>query len=603
MGRELNFALVPLYVLILFLLTVRSGYAFFDDFSSLNSDTWHVDSNGGVVDIQSDGGDGYMFLKSGWSTRFPYVHSKYDLFPVSGDYEFEIKFRFLGLDTVVWGNGITIGDIYPENGISGDSYLDLFSTYFFYQLWADTGGGWRVGAWDCPLADPSVCVNLHEVYPNTGAILRDGDWHILKLKYVDGKYLTYIDGELKSTSALSQRRFHYMWIGEPALNNSPLIRPEINIDYIKINPLGLPYMNQADTRWRSENYDSAEKWYPLDPSIGRWGCALTSAAMVLNYYSHIVDPKSLNNWLSGEQDGYMRNGLVNWLAVSRFTKINSDENARALEYKRFHPNNQILDAELENQKPVVLGLPGHFVVAKSKTGDNYQIHDPAFADRTNLSFYDNNYLSISTFTPSQTDLSYLMFVVDDDVSIQLLNETGEPIGELFEEFPIVDDIDGIIPSGERLVTLMYAQPPNGLYKVKVNGPYEDYQLDAYLYDDNGNFTGKKFEGVNGQGYDTFAIQVDEEQGIYDINRVISLVELKENWENFYRARLIKFPLYRLVVAQLNNAQKFSDRNNIIKVKNSLRLIQGVIKSLTPIFIDEHTGEVILEQIRALSVSM
>jgi hypothetical protein len=51
-----------------------------------------------------------------------------------------------------------------------------------------------------------------------------------------------------------------------------------------------------------------------------------------------LNPDTLNNWLITQKDGYIGNGMVNWLALSRLSKqaisINNITEFDALEYNR-----------------------------------------------------------------------------------------------------------------------------------------------------------------------------------------------------------------------------------------------------------------------------
>src|SRR3990172_2231513 len=121
--------------------------------------------------------------------------------------------------------------------------------------------------------------------------------------------------------------------------------------------LSVPNLKQYSSPWGLQIYDSATLW-TTDPYISRWGCGLTSAAMVLQYHNHGVNPGTLNSWLNTQPDGYIRNGLVNWLAVSRFTKnnlnkIESDKNLKTLEFSRYKPSVTLEKQAIDNEKPII----------------------------------------------------------------------------------------------------------------------------------------------------------------------------------------------------------------------------------------------------------
>ncbi len=144
--------------------------------------------------------------------------------------------------------------------------------------------------------------------------------------------------------------------------------------------LNVPNIKQYTEPWASQIYDTAPRW-SQDPTIKRWGCALTSAVMVLNYYNHTIDPGNLNSWLNTQPDGYIRNGLLNWLAISRYTKLHDSSTSPTLEYKRLTGNQTTLTNEILQNQPPILQEPGHFVVAKNQLPTSFGINDPAYSDR------------------------------------------------------------------------------------------------------------------------------------------------------------------------------------------------------------------------------
>ena len=212
---------------------------------------------------------------------------------------------------------------------------------------------------------------------------------------------------------------------------------------------------------------------------------MTSAAMVLNYHGHLIDPRDLNNWLKSQIDGYLGNGLVNWLAITRFTRLHDTPASPALEFLRKDANNTNLISELENEKPAILKQPGHFVVAKNKTPDSFGINDPGYSDRPTLASYGNSFTGLYTFTPSHTDLSYLLFTIEPQFDLKVFDANGNEItGNIFIEEPLVDDIHGGSETGP-LKLFELSKPPAGNYSIKVSGATGTYHLDTYVYNRDG----------------------------------------------------------------------------------------------------------------------
>src|SRR5688572_2062985 len=172
-------------------------------------------------------------------------------------------------------------------------------------------------------------------------------------------------------------------------------------------------------------------------------------------------------------------------------------------------NNDLLDSSLNDEKPVILGEQGHFVVAKGKTADSYLINDPGHSDRPTLESYGNSYLSQGIYTPSNTDLSYIMLVVDEDVDIELTDENGDIVGDWYLEE--ITDLNDPNLSNESLKTYMFAKPSDGDYFVTLSGGDGTYSLDAYIYDEDGNVISESINGTTSEE-EQIKITIGEEGG-------------------------------------------------------------------------------------------
>ncbi len=225
--------------------------------------------------------------------------------------------------------------------------------------------------------------------------------------------------------------------------------------------LSVPQFKQHDERWKDFEYDQASSWSE-QVSVQRWGCALTSLAMVFNYHQLNsfpqslfqfpqqvclktampfgndcwLTPASLNYWLQHQADGYVGRGALNWIAATRLAKILSEasgNNLPKLEYQRFTGTQlePIIDV-LQQHRPAILQLPGHFLVAAGFTNqqDDLLIKDPAYIF-TKLSQHEEPLLSTIDLVPSQTDLSYLMLVYADNLVVDIWqlgpDQTLEPV--------------------------------------------------------------------------------------------------------------------------------------------------------------------------------
>jgi hypothetical protein len=131
----------------------------------------------------------------------------------------------------------------------------------------------------------------------------------------------------------------------------------------------VPAFQQNDPRW------SLDLLGPTFDTVGRQGCALTSAAMVLASYGIDTDPQRLNAFLD-TNGGYTPNGWLYWekaadLAPGRVEKAYEDL-----------PSYALIDANLLAGNPVIIRLTlrngtTHFVVIVGKQGWDYLTRDPA----------------------------------------------------------------------------------------------------------------------------------------------------------------------------------------------------------------------------------
>lgn len=268
--------------------------------------------------------------------------------------------------------------------------------------------------------------------------------------------------------------------------------------------LSVPSLKQYSLPWKNRIYDSTNR------TIEEFGCALTSASMVLGYHGHNILPDTLNTWLKKQNDGYLRNGLINWLAVSRYTKENDSVSSPTLEYKRLEATNNNLDTELYSGRPAILKEDGHFVVATGKNENTYLINDPGYSDRNTLESYGNSFLAINSYTPTHSDLSYMMFVVDNDVNLTIKDTNGNIIDTVFYlEEPIKSIKNQNRKSGETVKVYLLEKPQLNKYELLLSGPRGQYQLDSYLYNKNGKVTQNELNGrLSGNDIDKYNINFE-----------------------------------------------------------------------------------------------
>lgn len=296
----------------------------------------------------------------------------------------------------------------------------------------------------------------------------------------------------------------------------------VYVSKLNLEPdLAVPLFKQNNPLWGAQTYNFANLWSPAKTGIDRWGCAMTSAAMVFNYHNitklpdgQILDPGTLNTWLKIQSDGYIGEGLVNWNALSRLSKVAKSQNPAfsydALENSRVNGFAETqLKEDLENNIPGILEVPNHFVVGKGTSGGSVLIHDP-FYSRVNLSDYGNTFKSLRRFVPSNTDLSSVLLVVPEGITLGVKDESGNIVGEGYLQDPIHDDVGGGV-NPKAFYVYEVQKPELGNYIIKVSSDTtKQYELKQYAYDENGNVKILTSQGIlEAGGVDTFNLSYNK----------------------------------------------------------------------------------------------
>jgi hypothetical protein len=316
-----------------------------------------------------------------------------------------------------------------------------------------------------------------------------------------------INNELVINGYEQIRRFpHPLAGGKPGLGASTgaITNSETWFDNFVIRPalpgtqLNIPLLMQTDAQWKNQEYDSAHSWFSSDPGIGRWGCALTSAAMVFRYHQITtlpipgeLDPATLNTWLQQQPDGYLGNGNLNWQALSRLSYWHEQQyGTPALEFRyQAKPDNPLawLGTEIAAGRPTILEEPGHFITT-TRAGpgtDEIGINDPYYANRTSLLDYQQTFRSARVFTPSHTDLRTLMVLSPVPLAISAQNQEGQPvIPDVWWEPPPTDPETG--QAGQPpLLIYSWPQANSADLEITVAGNQLNIPITLWRYDETG----------------------------------------------------------------------------------------------------------------------
>lgn len=337
--------------------------------------------------------------------------------------------------------------------------------------------------------------------------------------------------------------------------------------------LPVPLLKQTDPLWAGDLYDSADTWSTRGQTIGDFGCALTSAVMVFKYSGldkmpdgSDLTPGSVNEWLNNDQYGYVGEGYVNWLELVKLSKLAAPINGvdfDELDYSRTeNKNDALLSSTLTNEIPVILREPGHFVVAKGYDEDNstYHINDPYYSIKE-LSDpkYNNDYIRLGTFTPSNSDSSYMMFVGDPNLNIELFDSNNNPVGSSYIEEPIIDQSDDSTSSAKPIKIYYFEKPEGGDYHLNITSSGGAYLLDQYFYDVDSDAKKITVSGeiLNGN-VDTYNINFDKndsESSTSELVVPVTFDSVRQKIKDGYHNGKIKFGTQVVLLVELEIAEK------------------------------------------------
>lgn len=304
-----------------------------------------------------------------------------------------------------------------------------------------------------------------------------------------------------------------------------------NVSYYRLPSdivLSVPYFSQKDYRWKDDEYDSASVWSQSGSTISRWGCALTSATMILSHHgitkfadNTSITPRSLNTWLKSQKDGYINGGFVNFLAITRLTKeLSPILGTKTLEYSITKDKQESLN-QLDKSLPSIIQLTNHFVVQSGYYYSllQYAILDPFDENKFQLS-EDETVKSFRQFTPSNTDLSYILIVHDKNTAIDVENTEYETI------------IEGpYIENGIEVQTTYIKKPSKNEYTVTIQHKgVGQTHLDIYFYDVNGTVTTQTYTGLSGEVIDQIQLIIDNSSITRPITPDILFQDLNYYWK-------------------------------------------------------------------------
>jgi hypothetical protein len=141
-------------------------------------------------------------------------------------------------------------------------------------------------------------------------------------------------------------------------------------------PFKSVYFSQQDPKWKDNALGSGD----IDDTIGAYGCALTSLAMLLSGHGYAETPKTLNEKLT-KANGFFGTAII-WSAVNKiYPNVTLKASIPCADSDA--PLAQI-DAALAAGQPVIVqvdsspgtGIQTHWVLLYQRDGEDYLIFDP-----------------------------------------------------------------------------------------------------------------------------------------------------------------------------------------------------------------------------------
>jgi predicted nucleic acid-binding Zn-ribbon protein len=128
---------------------------------------------------------------------------------------------------------------------------------------------------------------------------------------------------------------------------------------------------QWDSRWANNTIGVS------DATMAKYGCAVTSVAMVLTEHGYNITPGAL-----AKEPMYTRDGLISWPTTWPGAKLTMSSSGMS----HGNVNWSVIDQQLAKGNPVIVhinktnGAGGHYVVIhhKDPTTGKYVVHDPYF---------------------------------------------------------------------------------------------------------------------------------------------------------------------------------------------------------------------------------
>lgn len=370
----------------------------------------------------------------------------------------------------------------------------------------------------------------------------------------------------------------------------------------------MPHFKQTDPAWGADEYDTASTWSPSSFTMSDLGCAVTSMAMILRSHGiqtmpngQTVTPKTLNTWLKTQPDGYLGQSLLNWVAVTRLTsKISALYGTTKLEYKRINTDNlSVAAAEINAHRPVIANIPGHFLVADGVVGQavDLRIKDPYY-NYTLLSEHNKDPLSYRSFTPSHTDLSYLLTTINADILVRVLDPMGADITQdvLQSEYISAETSNSAVSTPLQVLEIL--KPITGTYTLILESDTTlPVSLKFLSYNQAGEVTEANWSGTISPESATLSVKYNQD-GTSSVSEASSWQHLKLTLQNLIDTKQLKqLPFGRI----LQRLCIIAEHTSLKHQKQIKRLMTNITLSMPAKFITKQARTTVLTELQQLPV--
>ena len=421
-----------------------------------------------------------------------------------------------------------------------------------------------------------------------------------------------------------------------ALSECEVIAAYTGKDQTNIVDLDVPWMSQRDPQWNviggiPVEYDFAKSWSPQRFGIDRWGCALTSAAMILNYHGVYqgvalnkdkvimgyfnTNPVTLNSWLINNH-GYTQWGGVIWSSITKYAKVASEyapsgsHKTFEFDYPAFTGIEQV-KTDIGDEIPGILRLVHngntHFVVTRGIDGtDDILLNDPdQLVDGTPPHSLNDLYpvpaytrTRLARFVPSETDMSYMwMFgepgteLAVDGSGFEILNDFG------FVE-SLADDIEPDLSGSPAQFVYGLPKPDSGntfmVTMIALPNEIGLKTIDIRVYNEYGDQHQYLTNRLVGEGEEELIlIKLNESlSGIEDLSQV-TFAHLIADLELADSLKLLKHPGYvKGWITQVKVAEQFYNKGQYRQTNQHLGNLLDKIEKLTPKVVDSELSELL-----------